>query len=36
MCESSTQSTEEVKVPIPGFPSSDSSDDDDWVFYADF
>lgn len=35
MCESSTQDTEEVKIPIPVFPSSDSSDDDDWVFYAD-
>lgn len=35
MCESSTQDTEEVKIPIPVFPSSDNSDDDDWVFYAD-
>lgn len=35
MSESSTQDTEEVKIPIPVFPSSDSSDDDDWVFYAD-
>lgn len=35
MSESSTQATEEVKIPIPVFPSSDSSDDDDWVFYAD-